>query len=103
MNMPTAISTAIFAAVLIAAAPVASSQEKGEPRSEPKTAAPLRDMLLAQMGKRVAIRLHGDQDIEGIVTAVGAGTVQLSKLTGKDYYDAVINISKINAVIYKAR
>ena len=33
----------------------------------------------------------------------GDETRNYRKVTGKDFYDAVVSISKINAVIYKAR
>ncbi len=74
-----------------------------ETKADTKTVAPMRELLLSHVGKRVAIRLNGDTDIEGTVTAVGADTVHLSKLSGKDFYDAIVSIGKINAVIYKAR
>lgn len=70
---------------------------------EVKAAAPLRDMLLSNVGKRVALRLGGDQDIEGTVSSVGADTVLITKLAGKDFYDSLIVINKISAVTYKAR
>ena len=68
-----------------------------------KTVAPIREVLVSQMGKRVAVRLNGDADIEGTVTAVGTDTVLLTKVSGKDFYDSVLSISKISAVTYKAR
>jgi hypothetical protein len=98
--------SAIFPAVLLisllagAMPPVAVGQET---RAETKTVATMREVLLSQTGKRVAVRLNGDQDIEGTVISVGVDTVLLSKVTGKDYYDAVISISKIGAILYKAR
>jgi hypothetical protein len=101
MKFTATLPAMLLAAVLGASLPLLAGAE--EARTDAKTVAPLRDVLLSQMGKRVAVRLYGDQDIEGTVTAVGADTVQLSKLAGKDFYDAVISIGKINAIIYKAR
>ncbi|MCY7389208.1 MAG: hypothetical protein LH481_14340 [Burkholderiales bacterium] len=97
MKRYAAFPTVLLVALLGIAAPtIAIAQET-------KTVAPMRDVLLSNVGKRVALRLSGDQDIEGTVVAVGADTVLLSKLSGKDFYDAVIVISKVSAVSYKAR
>ena len=70
---------------------------------ETQVAQPMRNWLSGNIGKRVVLRLGGDQDIEGTVSAVGTETVLLTRLAGKDFYDSLIVISKISAVSYKAR
>ena len=96
-------STAIPALLLAAAAIVLNVVPVNAFAQDTKTVAPIRDVLISQMGKRVAVRLNGDADIEGTVASVGADTVLLTKVSGKDFYDSVLSIGKISAVTYKAR
>ena len=63
----------------------------------------MKEILASYEGKRVAIRLDGGEELEGIVTTVGDQLVHFSKLSKRDFYDAVIRIDKINAVIFRAR
>lgn len=101
MKPTSAFSALLLIACLGAFNPLAAIAQ--DAKTDAKAVAPIRELLLSHVGKRVAIRLNGDSDIEGTVTAVGADTVHISKLSGKDFYDAVISIGKINAVMYKAR
>jgi hypothetical protein len=97
MKLHTRLPAILLMATLNAVAPMATFAQ------DAKAAPQVREVLMSNVGKRVALRLSGDQDIEGTVTSVGADTVVVAKLTGKDFYDAVIVISKISAVTYKAR
>ena len=63
----------------------------------------IKEILASYEGKRVAVRLEGGEELEGTVTTVGDQLVHLSKLSKRDFYDAVIRIEKINAVIFRAR
>jgi len=63
----------------------------------------MKEILASNEGKRVAIRLDGGEELEGVVTRVGDQLVHFSKLSKRDFYDAVIRIDKINAVIFRAR
>ena len=63
----------------------------------------IKEILASHEGKRVAIRLDGGEELEGIVTMVGDQLVHVAKLSKRDFYDAVIRIDKINAVIFRAR
>jgi len=82
----------------------ASGVRAEEPKYELKSAAvTIKDVLQEYMGKRVLVRLESGEDLEGTVTKVGDFVVHISKLSGKDFYDAVIRIERINAVIFKVR
>ena len=94
---PVNIAAALFAAMLGAAIPNAAIAQDAKP-----VAATVRDVLSSNIGKRVAVRIES-QDIEGTVAAVGAETVLLTKISGKDFFDSVVVIAKISAVTYKAR
>lgn len=63
----------------------------------------MKEILTGYQGKRVALRLDGGEEMEGTVTTVGDQLVHLSKLSKRDFYDAVVRIDKIDAVIFRAR
>lgn len=62
-----------------------------------------KEILKDQMGKRVSIKLDGGEEMEGTVTRVGDQLVHISKLSRRDFYDAVVRIDRISAVIIKVR
>ena len=68
-----------------------------------KANATMRDVLAENSGKRVALRLMSGEEIEGTVTLVGNSLAHISRLAGKDFYDAVVSIDKISAVSIKMR
>jgi len=47
--------------------------------------------------------LDGGEELEGIVTRVGDQLVHISKLSKRDFFDAVVRIEKIGAVIMRVR
>ncbi|MBF0607651.1 MAG: hypothetical protein SFH39_06470 [Candidatus Magnetobacterium sp. LHC-1] len=63
----------------------------------------IKDALSERIGKRVILKMDSGETLEGTVTTVGEQVVTISKLTGKDFYDAIIRIDKINSVVFKAR
>ena len=63
----------------------------------------LEHLLSAQRGKKVTIRLGSGEDLSGTVKAVNCSLVQLSELSGKEFYDAVIAIPHITAVIVRTK
>jgi hypothetical protein len=60
-------------------------------------------VLIAQKGKKVTIRLGSGEDLSGTVKEVNGSLVQLSELSGKEFYDAVIATKSIAAVIIRTR
>lgn len=69
-----------------------------EAKFELKSSAVMKDILTEYVGKRVAIKLNSNEELEGTVTKVGDNLVHLSKLSGKDFYDAVVVIDRISTV-----
>ena len=60
--------------------------------------------LEGQVGKRVRLRLVSGQEVEGTVVAVGAAGVHVGKLGGGlDFYDAVVRLDQIAAVVVRVR
>jgi hypothetical protein len=59
--------------------------------------------LERQTGKRVRLRLLSGQDIEGNVVAVGAAAVHVGRLVGAEFFDAVVRLDQIAAVVVRVR
>ena len=63
----------------------------------------IKEILTGYVGKRVAIRLDAGEEMEGLVASVGDHLVHISKLSKRDFYDAVIRIDRIHAVVIRVR
>jgi hypothetical protein len=50
------------------------------------------------MGKTVVISLNNGKNLTGVVKNVGDHLVHLEKLRGKEFYDALVRISDIQAI-----
>lgn len=93
----------IIAAALIAffsAVQIAIAAEGG---SDFNALVGIRENLLANVGKRVAVRISDGDAIEGTIAKVGDQLVQLTRLAGKDFFDAIVRIDRIDAITFKAR
>jgi hypothetical protein len=74
-----------------------------EAKFELKDSSSIPGILKDRIGKRTIIRTQSGEDIEGTVVAVGSSLVYVSSLTGKEFYDAVISVDRISAVIMRVR
>jgi len=90
----------IFAAFILFSAAGTRAEDAGITLKQDST---IRDVLTAQVGKRAAIRLDSNDEIEGTIVKVGDGLVHIAKLSGKDFYDSVVRIDRISAVRMRAR
>ncbi|MBI5848014.1 MAG: hypothetical protein HZB31_08715 [Nitrospirae bacterium] len=63
----------------------------------------VKEVLASQVGKRVAVKTDGGESLEGTVTKVGDQLVHIAKLSGKDFYDAVVRIDRISSLVLKVR
>lgn len=68
-----------------------------------KAGATKREVLSEYTGKRVVLRLESGDEIEGTVTMVGNSPLHLTKLSGREFYDAVVSIDKISAIRMRVR
>ena len=91
----------LLAICCFAATAVTVSAE--EIKFELKPSETMREVLAENTGKRVALKLESGEEIEGTVTMVGNALAHISRLAGKEFYDAVVSIDKISAVRMKAR
>jgi hypothetical protein len=63
----------------------------------------LADNIKAFVGKDMFIHLKSGKTMQGYVKSVGNGLLHLEKLTGKDFYDALVKIEDISAIEAKFR
>jgi hypothetical protein len=66
-------------------------------------AQPIRDTLKAKVGAKVALQLIGGQEVSGKIVEVGEQAVHLAELTGKEFYDALIRLDHISALVLRVR
>ena len=81
-------------------ATTAFSEENVFQFSEDKS---LQTSLLQFKGKTIEIQLKSGGQLTGKLSEVGTQSILLKELRGKEYYDALIVIDDITAVIFKAR
>lgn len=63
----------------------------------------LATLLEGHQGKRVSVRLQGNDELTGKVRLVTKDVLHLGELSGREYFDAVIDLHKISAVIVRVR
>jgi len=75
------------------------------------TAAPLaiaegdtvQKVLQGQVGKRVTLRVRAGEDLTGTVKSVNADIVHIGELAGKEFFDAVVALKSIDAVVVRVK
>lgn len=100
MNIKKMLMVAVVIVALFSAVQIAAEADEG---ADFNAFIGIRENLLLNVGKRVAVRITAGEAIEGTIVKVGDHAVQLSKLSGRDYYDAIVRIDRIEAIIFKAR
>jgi hypothetical protein len=100
MNLKKLIIFAVVITALVSAVQIAAAVDEG---IDFNASVGIRENLFLNVGKRVAVRITAGDTIEGTIVRVGDQSVQLSKLSGRDYYDAIVRIDRIEAIIFKAR
>jgi ABC-type uncharacterized transport system ATPase subunit len=60
-------------------------------------------VLTKQTGKSVTLKLASGEELSGTVRVAGSNVVHLEKLSGKEFYDAAVDVDEIAAVIVRAR
>jgi len=81
-------------------APLAFSEESGFQFGKDYA---LKTSLLQFKGKTIEIQFKSGGQLAGKLSEVGTQSILLQELRGKEYYDALIVIDDIAAVIFKAR
>lgn len=63
----------------------------------------VQSVLAGQKGQRVTLRIHSGQDITGVVREVNANVVQIGSVSGKEFFDAVVPLSAVDAVYVRVK
>jgi len=87
--------------ILLAATLAAHSAFAQELKISP--AATVETLLAAQKGKRVTVRTRSSQELTGVVRDVTPRLVHLGALSGRDFFDAVVALDAVEAVIVRTK
>ncbi len=58
-------------------------------------------IIAAQTGKQVELHLKSGEKIVGKVKAIGTKAVQITALSGQEFYDAVVLLEDVSAVVFR--
>ena len=98
------LSRALAALALAAALSLPLSADAQGGKLQVQSSDTMKTVLQGQMGQRVSVVLTtGPGEIAGVVTMVGDKVVHLSGLTGREYFDAVVALDQIAAVVIRVR
>lgn len=61
----------------------------------------LQSLLVAYKGKTVTLRLCGGEELTGVVRDATPTLVVLGSLSGREFFDAAIDLTKVEAVIVR--
>ena len=86
--------TTLLAAMLCAPIAVLAQEEK---------AGSVQDTLAKNKGKRVSLRFSAGEELTGKVAALSDQTVHLTELAGRDFFDAIVELDDVVAVVFRAR
>lgn len=63
----------------------------------------VQSVLAAQKGARVTLRLRSGQEMTGVLREVTVRMVHLGALTGREFFDAVIPLDAVDAVLIRTK
>jgi len=91
----------IVALVLVSWFPLPAAAQ--DAKLEVKSTDTVRTLLERQIGKRISVVLTTGPELAGVVVSVGDKVVHLSELTGREFFDAIVNLEQVGAVIIRVR
>ncbi len=90
------LAAATLTLCLVVAAPVQAGLD-------PKADDTMKSVLSRQTGQTVELRLKNGEKISGKIELVGKDLVHLTQLTGAEFYEAVVVIDDLAAVVARAK
>jgi hypothetical protein len=63
----------------------------------------IRTVLSKQVGKQVTLKLDSGEEVGGVVRTVGEHVVHVEKISGKEFFDAIVDLDEVAAVILRVR
>ena len=94
--MKLGLSTLLITAALACAAPAHAQLQVGSNDT-------VESVLRAQKDKRVTLRMRSGQEITGVVRATNTRVVQIGAVSGREFFDAVVPLSSIDAVLVRTK
>ncbi len=88
--------TLMTAAAIACAAPAAAQLQVGANDT-------VESVLRAQKEQRVTLRLRSGQELTGVVRTSNTRVVQLGAVSGREFFDAVVPLDAIDAVLIRTR
>jgi hypothetical protein len=64
---------------------------------------PIQTALKERQGKTATVVLEGGNELTGTVSKIEDGAVRLTELSGKEYYDAIVDLDDVAAVVIRVR
>jgi hypothetical protein len=94
-----AVAAVVLFAAMFVICPVAAQARSAVAVEGAKfdTAGTIKDNLKIYVGKDVVIHLRSGKSVQGYVESIGDHLIHVEKLTGRDFYDALIRIEDITA------
>ena len=102
MRLPFAAHVAVVALAATFAMPSALAQQAAQPLAVGADAT-VEKVLVAQMGKRVTLKLGPGDELTGTVKLVTPKVVHLSEVAGREFFDAVVDTTHIVAVLVRTK
>jgi hypothetical protein len=91
----------IILAISLFAVLVPSTFAQG--KLEVKSDDTIRTILSKQVGQSVDLRLRSGDKISGKLASAGTQVLHVSQLEGAEYYDAVVNIDDVSAIVIRTK
>ena len=88
---------AVLIAVLLFATPALAQEVSVGPSDNILT------VLGNQKGKRVTVRLSSGQELTGTVRDITSRLVVLGAITGREFFDAVVPVESVEAVLIRTK
>ncbi|HYD57407.1 MAG TPA: hypothetical protein VEB41_10915 [Burkholderiales bacterium] len=63
----------------------------------------IQTVLASQKGKRTTVRVRSGQEITGIVRDVNATLVVIGSTAGREFFDAVVPLEAVDAVLVRTK
>ena len=95
--------TGSLALVALVVASYLSGAYAQDGKLEVRSADTVKSVLERQVGKRVSVVLGTGTELSGVVSSVGDKVVHLSELSGREFFDAVVSLEHVRAVVLRVR
>lgn len=95
--MRTALKVFLIGAALACAVPAVGAELKVGANDS------VQSVLAAQKGARVTVRLRSGQELTGVVREVGARVAHLGAISGREFFDAVVPLEAVDAVLVRTK